>query len=782
MTEQDNRPLYEELEIHEKYYDKLDALNDNIRTMVLEHVEQIELLNQYLHKDRKRAKDLPRDSKGRITPLVVTFGERYDDDEPPPVEYSEFTMHELEDMDYFRQPALHYQAHGKYTNLYPNKHPQSQFYKFWEEEARRCREGYVREYDGEWIPGYYYWYLNYSPILQTIDILDDAGNRTGKADRIFDFPQVWDGDYMFFHYVEAAESIGYFGDVLKTRGRGYSLKCASMLSRNLYHFRKSKSYALASEGEFLISDGILNKAWESLDWIDEKTAWYKSRHKKNTIMHKRASYEDTETGIEKGYKSEIIGVTLKNNPEKARGKRGKLLLFEESGVFPGLLKAWAIARPSLEDGPSTFGFMVAFGTGGTEGAAFEGAEELFYNPKGYRILPLKNIYDKIRGKGICSFFCPEYTNRKNCYDKNGNSDVIKALNQLFISRETIRLNSSDPNTLTQEKADRAITPQESIMRTEGTLFPVADLKEYLAEISPNLEKFTSSHYIGGLKINIETGIVEYSPNADAKVVREFPIKNNLNKEGAVEIFKMPIQGLDGKPPRFRYIAGIDPYDDDHSSTNSLGSMFIMDVVTDEIVCEYTGRPKLANTFYENCLRLLKFYNATANYENDKKGLYAYFSNKNQLSYLADNPEILKDMEMVKAAPAYGNKAKGTNSGIKINAWGRRLQADWMLSSPEKNPDVLNLHQIRSIGYIKEAIAWNEDGNFDRVSAMGMLMILRENYYKYILHLKDGSYTQTRGSEAADDPFFNKNYKSKSHNALGNNFHIWNVRNGVMSKP
>jgi hypothetical protein len=42
----------------------------------------------------------------------------------------------------------------------------------------------------------------------------------------------------------------------------------------------------------------------------------------------------------------------------------------------------------------------------------------------------------------------------------------------------------------------------------------------------------------------------------------------------------------------------------------------------------------------------------------------------------------------------------------------------------------NLRRIRSIGYIKECIAWNPDINTDRVSAMDMVMILREDRAKY----------------------------------------------------
>jgi hypothetical protein len=45
---------------------------------------------------------------------------------------------------------------------------------------------------------------------------------------------------------------------------------------------------------------------------------------------------------ERGYLSSIVGITLKNDPERIRGTRGKLVLWEEGGKFPDLLDAWRI--------------------------------------------------------------------------------------------------------------------------------------------------------------------------------------------------------------------------------------------------------------------------------------------------------------------------------------------------------------------------------------------------------------------------------------------------------
>ena len=69
-------------------------------------------------------------------------------------------------------------------------------------------------------------------------------------------------------------------------------------------------------------------------------------------MHKRASYLKLNKGVqtELGFGSEIIGVTFKSNPDKGRGKRGKLIIWEEFGKFPDGLIAWNIMLRSMAQG------------------------------------------------------------------------------------------------------------------------------------------------------------------------------------------------------------------------------------------------------------------------------------------------------------------------------------------------------------------------------------------------------------------------------------------------
>ena len=111
---------------------------------------------------------------------------------------------------------------------------------------------------------------------------------------------------------------------------------------------------------------------------------------------------------------------MKNDPERIRGTRGKLVLWEEGGKFPSLLDAWRIEQPSVEtDDGVAFGLMIAFGTGGTIGASFDGLKELFYKPNANNVLAFPNIWDDGRENTECGFFVPAYSNLES-FDDDGN--------------------------------------------------------------------------------------------------------------------------------------------------------------------------------------------------------------------------------------------------------------------------------------------------------------------------------------------------------------------------
>ena len=432
-------------------------------------------------------------------------------------------------------------------------------------------------------------------------------------------------------------------------------------------------------------------------------------------------------------------------------------------TFPRLVDLYNVLLPSVQEGDIVFGQIYMLGTAGDNESDFAGAQEIMYNPKGYNMYALPNVFDKYnQGKPYFVFFFPGYVNRKGCYNENGVSDVIKALIEILMNRYRVKYNSTDPNTIIKTIAEVPITPAEAIVKTGVNMFPVADLTERIGQLDANPTEYDDV-YVGDLVFN-KDGQVEYKPTS-ATPIRDFPHKDN-KIEGAIEIYQLPeIDRNTGKPYNDRYILGADPYDDDESNTMSLGSIFVLDLWTDRIVAEYTGRPPFADDYYEICRKLCLFYNGRLNYEYNKKGLFSHFSTRNSLYLLTDVLDFLKEKQMMK--DGYGNKSKGTNASPAINAYARSRLRSWLLApvpimqtidGEEKEVMVPRLFTVRNRALLKELINYNSEGNFDRISAMGMLMLLREDrMIRYQGDVSKEKQERANNSYDGNDPFFKRNY-------------------------
>lgn len=572
-----------------------------VQDQLFDILNNVEFVKRLVSPDRQYAKDRPRDDKGRI---IVDLA----------------NPHILQDMDYFRPTALHYKKYGTLTNLRPNANPNSEFGKWIREERRRCWEGYVRESDGEWITGYMYFYLNYCPI-----ILSRIREGSKKADRVVDFPEVWEGIYWRFHYIDQMRNGGLYNDFkggnhgaeLARRGASKSYSLGSIaahnfiLGENEIANQKINTVVTAYQKEYLTKDGTLNKFLSMADFCAEHTQFPRKRLKSSLQdMIWTMGYKDLETNVEKGTLNSVLGVSSKDDESKMRGKRAHILV-DEFGTFARLIDAYNVWIPSVQEGDIVFAMIYMCGTAGDDQSDFAGAQEIMYNPKGYNMYALPNVFDKVnQGKKDFVFFFPGYINRKGCYNKDGVSDVIKALIEILLNRYKVKYNSTDPNTVVKTIAEIPITPSEAIIKTGVNMFPITDLTERLGQIDSNPREYDDT-YVGDLIL--KNGDVEFSPSTQAPI-REFPHKDN-KIEGAIEMFQLPvIDPKNKKPFQNRYIAGCDPYDDDEANTMSLGSIFIMDLWTDKVVAEYTGRPMFAEDFYEICRKLCLFYDARLNYE------------------------------------------------------------------------------------------------------------------------------------------------------------------------
>lgn len=664
----------------------------------------------------------------------------------------------------FRRDALRFDKEESYCDAPIGT---KSYNDYWEEQVDRCLNGY-RVGNLE-ITGYMYYYLNFTQIKR--NVTDDRGRHYKEMN----FPRFYDWDYNFFWAVEIARhgvtkekyknlqldvdiddiSGGNHLVVIKGRRKGYTYKSGSMLARNFNLKRNTKGYAMASEKEYLNKNGILDKAAFPALTFAKKHTPFGQPLLTDTKLHKESGYkEKTNDGyVEKGTKNEIIGISLKDNPEKARGKDGELGFFEEAGKFPGLLKAWEVCKPSYEQGDYTTGLMVAYGTGGTEGGDYEGLEELFYSPESYDVLPIKNVWDEGAEHKNCGFFVPAYKHLEGHIDEYGNSNDLSAKSKLQENREK-KKEADSPKAHTQYIAEFPFTPREATLRSDNNIFPTSALNAHLSEIE---SKDLTDILTAGRIYRGSDGQVTFKPDSDVHPIFKYPTKKGIDRSGGVVIKETPYRNEEGQIPNNMYLACHDPYAHDGSPDgSSLGATYIIKRTNNLdlsysncIVASYVGRPQTQEEYNRNLFLLLEYYNAKLAFENDRGNIMEYAKNKKKLEYLLEKPDIIENKTRRKRS------LTTRNYGISMSSKSLKNQCevyirDWLLEQYGKNPEGKTkriLHTILDPALIQELTKYNNDGNFDRVSALMVGMV-------YLKQLEKSKVVAKNRSMANSD-FFNR---------------------------
>lgn len=738
-TNEYQTPITEEL---------LSQYPEEVIQQFTEIVNIVPFIKNLINPNRPKIEDLPRDKEGRAIVDITN----------PPI---------YKDADYFRQAALFYLKNDCYTKLRPNSNPNSEYRKYWREELRRCREGLIRQSDGMYVTGFLYWFLNYCPMMVNFY---KEGQK--KAIRKESFGFFFEGIWWRSIYLYNAREQGHHAIELAKRGCAKSYFLATIMSHNLIvgeseaTHKRCITVLTAAQKEYLKDDkdGTLNKFIPELSFVIDNTPF------PNLLLKNSPNEMSWQMGYKKpngaigGSMNQVLGVSAKDDSDKLRGKRG-WILYEEMGTFDGLLELYDVTRKSVEDGDYTFSCMYLVGTANNKESSFLSAKKLLYAPESYNIQSVPNVYDKKgSGKDTFGFFFPAYINRAGCYNKDGISDVIKALLQVLMARYKSKY-GADPTSVLRVIAEDPITPAEAIIKVKDAYFPVASLQERADTLDKNPSLYDDV-YVGEL-YTTSTGEIEFRPTDDIPI-RTYPVDNDT--KGALEIYSMPKKGREGKVFENRYIIGVDPYDNDQAESHSLYSIFVLDTFVDNLAAEYTGRTNFADEAHDMVLKLCIFYNAKALYESNKKGLYSYMEKTRNTFRLADTPEYLRDKQLVKYS-SFGSNAKGVNVSANINNFANRLIKDWLLMKVPievKQEDghieiqeVPKLYTLKTRALIEEAIQFNPDINVDRIRALGILMLYREQYIiRYGTGRTESSSEKLSKDYAGNDEFFTKNFDAR----------------------
>lgn len=730
----------------------LETYPTEVQEQFWDYLNNVPFIRWMVSLDRPLVSQLPRDENGMVI-IDVTH---------PPI---------LEGSNYFRQAALAWQNNPrhKYTHLKPNSNPNSEFGKYIREERRRGWEGMVNPETGMWVTGDHYWLLNYCPMHLVVKRDDGLEMRTTRH------PKFWDGQFLVYHYERQSRMHGHHSAYLASRGKGKTGMGAEKVAKRFIIGESAENrdgvqcmVTAADRTKLIGTNQILDVFVDDIDFCAKNTQ-FASRRLKSSIqeLYWEMGYKKSDSDVAYGSQNSVSGIISGVNQDKLNGSRGVLYLIEEAGIFKNLLSVYNMIRPSVEQGSSVFGQIIAYGTAGDDMSDFTAFQEMFYSPGGYNLEALDNVFDKEgQGRKKCCMFYPAYLNYDDsCVDENGNSDVTKALLMLLNDRFKVKYGSTDVNTITKRISQYPITPQEAIIKSQGNMFPVTELNNRLNQIDNNPGEYDDV-YVGELSFDKSSGKVEFHPTNSNIPIRDYPLKNNKIL-GALEIYQQPQKGADGNVPQGRYIAGVDPYDQDQSETMSLASVHLLDLWTDQLVAEYTGRPMFADDFYEKVWLLCKYYNARCMYEQNLKGIFTYFSIRHSLWMLADTPEYLKDKQIVKSG-GFGNTAKGVRATVPVINYAFRLIRDWLLkpvpiiTKDDAGNDVEttmpNLYNIRNRALLKELILWNPFGNYDRIMALAQLMLYREE--KIILFQGDLKKHDMPVTGMAADNYWKKNYPGR----------------------
>lgn len=618
---------------------------------------------------------------------------------------------------YFSEAANGYLKNGYYTNApYGSK----DYREYWDEQYKRCLEGY--SVGGVQLQRYHYFFLNFKPL----NIVADPKARASK--KIEAFPRFWDVHFDFFHAMQTAEDDGKHMTILKPRGTGFSEIMSTIGVHNFVLIPRSKSFYFAFDQGFLNKDGVLTKCWDHLNFLNTHTnrGMKRVRQAKDADLHKRASHFDGE-GNERGYMSEIIGRVI-DKPRKVRGARtgtwGKVY-FEEGGSFPNLKEAVTTTRPLVEQGGVSTGQIVVWGTGGEQGPGIEGLEQMFLYPEAFNMFEFPNEWDDSLAGETCGYFFPTHWAMDRFMDNDGNCDRDKAYQFQMEERRKAKISSKMDED--HYVAEYPFKPSEALMRLTANDFPVREAQEQYLRVKsdPGIQGMLKN---GWLIRDRETHRLKFQLDHKAQPIDKYPWREH-DTTGCITMVEAPYKDQLGHVPSGMYTIVVDPYYKDETVTEgSLGACYVykhandMSETEDDLfVAWYVARPKTTEAFARIVFHLAEFYNAKVQSEiaGGGKGLLDYARVHKLTSYCCLEPDILYNNErQTKRTKAYFMNMPTDTKRLALSYYADWLRRERSLREGDDGSiiKVINVNKVYDIGMLEEIIKFNEDGNFDRISA------------------------------------------------------------------
>ncbi len=637
----------------------------------------------------------------------------------------------MPDFTQFRQAAKYFEEHGYYPHYNPvyqdkiDARQGSDFRKYWDEERRRCRFGH--KIGNTTITGNMYFHLNYGRI-QKLPELTAAQNKAlqeGKSisiEKVQGFPDPWDSTWHILNYIQDAKDAGKHAALIKSRGIGATYILSTLALNIYYHTPGGKVYVLAPHEVYLTgTDAILTRMWEHMDFMETHTPFFKIREggNTNTKMVRRAKLNARSSGHHggnAGKEAPSIQGLIVQNANKFRGPRGHLLILDEAGINKNVSKILNISKRAFEQNKAVYGMILPVGTGGSALSDLAGFQDIILNPESYDILGIENTFSKVGSGKKMALFIGAYWNNAGHYDSLGRSNTQQAYDAEIAVREAkAKLVSTKSETYLQYVSENALHPEEALQNIATSHMPTELLNaqlDFLRSNPPDVE-------IGRMDLStLTTGT--FIPDKTLIPLNEFPTNKGVHYKGAVVIKYRPV-------PLHEYIIGVDPYAQDTSGTASHGAIYVFDLTADRFVAHFVGRPKINSAFMKTAITMARYYNnAGTLFENDIPEFNSMYKMYDALDLLLPQPSIVSTI-----LPTSKVRRKfGMHKSVKVYNTTFTWFVDWMVASLETDDGkvgLINMDTMYDIGLLLELILFSEDLNFDRLNAVSMVLLQRQEY-------------------------------------------------------
>jgi len=580
-----------------------------------------------------------------------------------------------------------------------------EYRNWWKIQKDRIINGY-KPTGGTWIPGNYYFYLNFGKI---------HGLPEGAQRKTMISPIYRDQDHEYFQIVDDCKKKGKGLIVLKARRKGFSFMNVNILLHEWTCFPHSEN-GLGAQKEEYVQD-FRKKLLLSYNELPS--------YLKNAMLHNNedimmSGYKQKESGIwvERGMKT-MIHFRVMDKPNAFRGTSLNYMIFEEAGEFVKLRRSYQANEECFREGAIQFGTPIIGGTANQINVDSDDFMEMYYNAEDYNLV---------------SLFIPASKVYVGYFDMStGISDVANAELDI-LRRAEAKKNGNVMENYYAFLQEMPLKPEDAFTKSGSSPFDLGKINFQVANINTNRSmQLVQRGRLDWPKIN---GKRQFGGKPiwymdDGSIDKENPDKNKF----PFEIVEHPVDGY-----KNIHVAAVDPYHIDDEFENiktsqkkvkdskfrSNGCMCVYrrfvntNVVGELPVAFYTDRPYSKEDFYENCLMMAIYYDSPILVEYNDDGFLKYFSKHKMLRYLKERPHSA-DSPWSQATNKYGIHMKSFQKKLVTELVDEYIKHHW--------------EDIYFMKLLNEFVVYGKE-NTDRVMAFGMALIHDMDATKTIINEKD----------------------------------------------